>query len=623
MKRADFRALTDSRVVILDGATGTELMRQGLPPNACVEQWALEHPDGVVDLQRAYREAGSDIVYTCTFGANRFRLAEHGLASETSAMNEQLARLSRQAVGDGLVFGDLAPSGRFVAPLGDLPFEELVDAYKQQVTALLKGGVDGFAIETMMDIQTARAALLAVRETCDLPAMVSINLDDQGRALTGADLTTAVITLQSLGADAVGCNCSTGPADMIHHLRRAKPHARVPLLVKPNAGMPSTEDENRFDMGAEEFASFVPEMVRRGVNLIGGCCGTDPDYIRQIREKCQSLSPVGPKVASVCAMTSSRTSVFFGSDQPVHIIGERINPTGKQQLQAELRDRRYETVRQMAIEQIEHGAMVLDVNLGLSDIDEASAMVEAVTILSTLVASPLSIDTPDPEVAEAALRLYPGRALMNSVSAQPERLEKLLPVAAKYGAMLIVLPMAGAAMPGDCAERIEAAEQVLDAANGLGYTIDDVLIDGMAMAISADPGAARHTLDLIEWATRQRGAGTVVGLSNTSFGLPGRAWLNASFLAAAIGRGLTSAIANPADKMVMSAKYAADAWRGQDEMAMEYIRYFRAVLSHHEIIRRPKAPEPEPVLSPDGDIALPERPEESARQTLVRRMANP
>jgi 5-methyltetrahydrofolate--homocysteine methyltransferase len=312
--------------------------------------------------------------------------------------------------------------------------------------------------------------------------------------------------------------------------------------------------------------------------------------------------------------------VFLGPDQPVTIIGERINPTGKSEMQAELRSGRFELIRRQAIQQIEHGAAVLDVNVGLPGIDEAEAMVQAVTILSELVAAPLSIDTPDPEVAEAALRLYPGRALMNSISAQPERLEKLLPVAAKYGAMIVALPMAEGALPGDCPERIRAVETILAAAAEHDVGVRDVLVDGLAMSVTASPEAARQTLDMIAWATKTLQAATVVGLSNTSFGLPGRAWLNASFLSAAVGHGLTAAIANPGEKVVMAAKYAADAWRGQDQMAMQYIRYYRAVLSHHDIVRSPKAPKPEPVLPPDGDVQRPKHPEKHAGETLARRM---
>ncbi|MFW6171660.1 MAG: homocysteine S-methyltransferase family protein [Planctomycetota bacterium] len=623
MKRDEFRKLTDSRLVILDGATGTELLRAGMPTEACPEKWVLEHPDVLIDLQRAYAEAGSDIVYACTFGANRFRLRRYGIASDVVEMNQELVALSRKAVGNRLVFGDIAPSGTFVAPLGDVPFGEAVEVCRQQVRGLLKGGVDGFTVETMVDIQEARAAIIAIREMCDLPVMVSMTLDHSGRALVGADLLNAVIVLQALGADAVGCNCSTGPADLVPSIREAKSSAAVPLLAKPNAGMPIGEGKSiEFDIDADEFASYVPEFARRGVNLLGGCCGTNPEYIRKIRERAESCKVKPPKVEAVSALTSSRSTVFMGIDRPLTIIGERINPTGKKKLRAQLQEEKLDLVRKLAIEQTERGAALLDVNVGLADIDQVKMMRRAVETLSQLTAAPLCIDTTDPEVLEEALRVYPGRALVNSISAEKERLEINLPIAAKYGAMIIVLPMSQGCMPLDVPSRIKAAEQVLEAASSHGYRSEDVVIDAFMLAASSHPEAASQTLETIEWITREIGANSVIGLSNVSFGLPGREWLNASFLSMAVGRGLTSVIANPKDRLVMASKYTADALWGRDEYCMEYLRYYRAILQRHAVVHRGGPEEYQKMYADDNEVAIEtlENPEEVVEDALSRRV---
>lgn len=577
MNRKEFKELVCARVLTLDGATGTEMSKAGMPPGVCPELWALEHRDRFAAIQEAYFAAGSDIVYTCTFGANRLKLEEFGLSARAEELNRELAGISRAAAArtGGLVFGDLAPTGRLVEPFGDLPFETAVEIYTQQVRALLAGGADGFVIETMMDIQEARAALLAVRETCDLPALVSMTFGEDGRTLTGTDPVSALVTLQALGADAVGCNCSTGPASMLHFVKEMKPYATVPLLAKPNAGMPELVDGRTvFRMGPEEFASYAPEFVAAGANLLGGCCGTTPEHIRYSAAETRGLSPLPPRAAGVSAVSSARRTVFFGKGLPVAVIGERINPTGKKKLQAELREGKLNLVRQFAAEQASGGAALLDVNFGLSGIDERETMLRGVGLLSQLSDLPLCLDTTRPEVMEAALRLYPGRALVNSVSAERARLEKMLPVAAKYGAMFILLPLTDDGIPPTASGRREVAERILTEARAYGYGVADVVVDGLVMAVSADPGAAQETLATIDWAANDWGANTTIGASNVSFGLPDRKALNATFVAMAIARGLSLAIANPGDAELMRAKWAAEALFGRDAQLRNYVAKF-------------------------------------------------
>lgn len=575
MTRKEFQQRLAEQVLILDGATGTELQKRGMPLGVCPEQWVLDNPQVLVDIQRAYIAAGSGAVYTCTFGGNRLKLAEFGLAEKNREINAELARLSRKAAGQqALVAGDIAPTGRFVRPFGDLAFEDAVAVYREQVLGLLDGGVDFFVIETMLDIQEARAALLAVRETCDLPVCVSMTFDQAGRTLTGTDPVTALITLQSLGADAVGCNCSTGPADMIQVIAAMKPYAKVPLLAKPNAGLPKLLDgKTVFDMSPEEFGAFIGRFIETGVNLIGGCCGTSPAYIEQIRKHSSGLRPVAPCPRRFSAITSARTTSFAGPDIPMVVVGERINPTGKKKLQAELREGKTAEVRRFAAEQVAQGAGVLDVNVGMPGIDEKETMLKMVDLLSPVVDAPLCLDSSSADVLEAALRIYPGRALINSISGEQAKMERLLPVAAKYGAMFVLLPLDDSGVPETAEQRCAIVERVFAAAGQYGFTKNDIVVDGLVMTVSSDQKAAAETLKVISWCSTSFGCCTIVGLSNVSFGLPERGWVNAAFLAMAAASGLTMVIANPSSETLMRIKMASDVLTVRDKNSSGWIAY--------------------------------------------------
>ncbi len=315
MNRQEFAELTARRLLVLDGATGTELAKRGLPQGVAPELWVLEHPEAILDVQREYRRAGADIVYTCTFGGNRAKLAEYSAGDRVHEVNRDLAALSRQA-GAGLVFGDLAPTGLLVEPFGDLPFEECVEIYKEQIAGLLAGGVDGLVIETMLDAQEARAALLAARESCDLPVLVSLTFGEDGRTLTGADPLSALVTFQALGAAAFGCNCSTGPQAMLQIIQALKPYATVPLLAKPNAGLPVLRDGRTvFDLDPEAFARHAPDFAAAGVNLLGGCCGTTPEHIRRTAAAVAGCRPQPPRRRALAAVSSPRRTVLFGPDR--------------------------------------------------------------------------------------------------------------------------------------------------------------------------------------------------------------------------------------------------------------------------------------------------------------------
>lgn len=571
-----FHEYLKNKLLVLDGATGTQLQRRGMPAGVCPELWVAEHPGVIIDIQKSYVAAGSDILYTCTFGGNRSKLEEFGYKGSVPELNGRLARLSKQAAGpDCLVAGDLSSTGIFIEPFGELAFEECVDIFKEQVRGLLEGGVDLFVIETMLDIQEARAALLAVKESCRLPVCVSMTFDEGGRTLTGTDPVTALITLQSLGADAVGCNCSTGPAQMVEIISLMKPYARVPLLAKPNAGLPRLVDgATVFDMGEEEFAGYAEAFAQAGVSMLGGCCGTSPAYIRRLSEGLKGIKPLPAAFKPYSALTSPRKTVFFGRDLPVAVVGERINPTGKKKLQEELRQGMTGEVRRFAVEQAENGAHILDVNAGMPGIDEKKTMIELVGLLSGISEAPLCLDSSSPEVLEAALRLYPGRALINSISFESAKTERLLPIAAKYGAMFILLPLDDSGVPHRWEERRDIVLKLYDRAKGLGFGKNDIVVDGLVMAVSAGQEAALETLRLIEWCSREFDCPTIMGLSNVSFGLPERGWINTAFLAMAIGKGLTMAIANPSSEVLMSIKMACDVLTVRDRDSMSYISRF-------------------------------------------------
>jgi 5-methyltetrahydrofolate--homocysteine methyltransferase len=592
-KKSKIIKLLKKKILILDGAMGTELQTRGMPPGVCPEAWCSEHPEAIQEIHRAYAQAGADIVYTCTFGANRFKLREYGIEN-VHEINRTLAQSARAAVGKGtFIAGDIGPTGRFVEPFGDLPFEEAVSAFKEQVLGLLEGGVDLVVIETMMDIQEARAALIAVKECCDLFTMVTMTFEQDGRTLNGTDPVTALITLQSLGADAVGCNCSTGPDDMLSFIKAMKPYATVPLAAKPNAGLPRLlGGKTVFDMSAAEFAPYGRPLAEAGVNLMGGCCGTMPAHIAALRQASLTEQPMAPCRKGLAALSSSRRHRILDPMKPLCVVGERLNPTGKKALQQELLEGRMTLVRQIAREQEQQGADLLDVNVGVPGLDEVKTIRQIVNLLAAGTALPLVIDSPKVETIEAALRQYPGRALINSISGEKDKYEKLLPLAAKYGAMFILLPLTEGEIPETAEKRRSIIQAVCREARRYGLTKDDLVVDGLVMTVASNPRAAAETLKTVQWCTESLHCRTILGLSNVSFGMPERRWINATFLAMAQALGLTMAIVNPASEELMNTKRAGDVLMQKDRDAAAYIRHFA---------RTPQA-EPTEAAAPDRKV---------------------
>jgi len=625
MTKKDFRKLFNNRIVLLDGGMGTLLQEAGMPGGVCPEKWSSQNRDLVIDIQKSYIEAGSDIIYTPTFGANPIKLTEYALSGEAFELNRILAETScyiasgatsRPAGKKVLVAGDISSCGNLLEPFGSVGFEEAVENVKAQARGLLAGGVDLFVIETMMDLQEARAALIAIKELCDLPVMVTMTYEGN-RTLMGSDPVSALVTLQSLGADAVGCNCSGGPAEMVDLIRQMKPYAKVPLIAKPNAGKPRLENGRTvFDMDPESFASYAEALVEAGSNALGGCCGTTPEYIKKLKEAVTGLKPVKHERKPYSLVCSNRRTVEIHETLPFAVIGERLNPTGKKALKEALVNRDMDYVSDLAREQVEAGAVLLDVNAGVPGINEKETLASMVMAVCNAVDTPILVDTSNAEALEQALRIYPGRAVVNSVSGEKEKIEKILPLAQKYGAMFVLLPVDDNGVPETAEERIEIIKDVYKKAKKLGFTREDILVDGLVMTIASKPESAVETLKVISWCKKRFRANTTIGLSNVSFGLPSREQINSSFLSMAIACGLTTAILNPNNRQIMQNVKACDALAARDKSALAYIGLFSDQAGNPDKPAQPLPKGPKSIYEAviNGDAASAA---ELARQVLI------
>lgn len=590
MTREEFITLSKDHILYLDGATGSNLVKAGMPSGVCPEQWILEHQDVMLQLQKDYVQAGTNILYAPTFTANRVKLAEYHLEKNMTSMIRDLVDISKKAAESTpghpvYVAGDLTMTGEQLKPMGKMELETLIDIYKEQILCLVDAGADLLVVETMMSLAETRAALIAAKEVCDLPVIATLTFEADGRTLFGTDAKTAAIVLESLGASAIGANCSTGPAQMESIISEMVSHTRIPVIAKPNAGLPFLDENGTtcYNMEAEEFAEEMEVLVNAGATILGGCCGTTPEFIRQIHERFGTDAKVAAsrRPDGIRYLTSERITHSFGLDDGFFVVGERINPTGKKALQAQLREGSFEKVIQFAEEQEACGAKVLDINMGMSGIDEKASMLRALEEVSGVTNLPLSLDSSYVEVLEAALRNYPGRALVNSVSLETEKFEKLLPIVAKYGAMFILLPLSDAGLPKDIEEKKEIIHKIYDRALSLGMCKEDIVVDGLVATVGANPKAALETLETIRYC-KENGFATICGLSNISFAMPERSFVNTAFLTLAIQAGLTMAIANPSQELLMSCALAADLLLNKEEAALRYIEYAGGVRERRE-----------------------------------------
>ena len=590
MTREEFITLSKDHILYLDGATGSNLVKAGMPSGVCPEQWILEHQGVMLQLQKDYVQAGTNILYAPTFTANRVKLAEYHLEKNMTSMIRDLVAISKKAAESTpghpvYVAGDLTMTGEQLKPMGKMNLETLIDIYKEQILCLVDAGADLLVVETMMSLAETRAALIAAKEVCDLPVIATLTFEADGRTLFGTDAKTAAIVLESLGASAIGANCSTGPAQMESIISEMVSHTRIPVIAKPNAGLPFLDENGTtcYNMEAEEFAEEMEVLVNAGATILGGCCGTTPEFIRQIHERFGTDAKVAAsrRPDGIRYLTSERITHSFGLDDGFFVVGERINPTGKKALQAQLREGSFEKVIQFAEEQEACGAKVLDINMGMSGIDEKASMLRALEEVSGVTNLPLSLDSSYVEVLEAALRNYPGRALVNSVSLETEKFEKLLPIVAKYGAMFILLPLSDAGLPKDIEEKKEIIHKIYDRALSLGMCKEDIVVDGLVATVGANPKAALETLETIRYC-KENGFATICGLSNISFAMPERSFVNTAFLTLAIQAGLTMAIANPSQELLMSCALAADLLLNKEEAALRYIEYAGGVRERRE-----------------------------------------
>lgn len=590
MTREKFIDFTKDHIIYLDGATGSNLVKAGMPSGVCPEQWILEHREVMLQLQKEYVQAGTNILYAPTFTANRVKLAEYHLEKNMSSMIHDLVAISKEAAADTpghpvYVAGDITMTGEQLRPMGKMELEDLIAIYKEQILCLVDAGADLLVVETMMSLAETRAALIAAKEVCDLPVIATLTFEADGRTLFGTDAKTAAVVLESLGASAIGANCSTGPAQMEGIISDMVSVTTIPIIAKPNAGLPFLDENGTtcYNMEAEEFTEEMQVLVNVGATILGGCCGTTPEFIRQIHDHFGTEARVtaARRPEGIRYLTSERITHSFGLEDGFFVVGERINPTGKKALQAQLREGNFEKVIQFAEEQETCGAKVLDINMGMSGIDEKLCMLRALEEVSGVTNLPLSLDSSYVEVLEAALRNYPGRALVNSVSLETEKFEKLLPVVAKYGAMFILLPLSDAGLPKDIEEKKEIIHKIYDRALSLGMRKEDIVVDGLVATVGANPKAALETLETIRYC-KSNGFATICGLSNISFAMPERGFVNTAFLTLAIQSGLTMAIANPSQEMLMSCALATDLLLNKEEAALRYIEYAGGVKERRE-----------------------------------------
>jgi len=561
-------------LVFLDGGMGTLLQEQGLLPGEYPERWNLTHPDVVKQIQRNYFDAGSNVVNTNTFGANTLHFSASELDTVIKSALE-IARAAREcSTGQQPKFIalDIGPTGRLLKPYGDFDFEEAVAAFAETVRLGVKYGADLIMIETMNDSYETKAALLAAKENSSLPVFVSNAYGQDGKLMTGASPAAMVAMLEGMGADAIGVNCSLGPEQLSSVVSEYLRYASVPVLFKPNAGLPESRDEKAvFDMTPEKFAAQVTKEIGAGVRAVGGCCGTTPAYIKKLVQAAGDLSPQ-PVMPKHLTWASSYTHAVIFGDEPI-LIGERINPTGKKRLKQALLEQNLDYILGEGIRQQEKGVHILDVNVGLPGIDEAQMLKSAVCELQAIIDLPLQLDTSDMAAMELALRYYNGKAIINSVSGKEASMRAVFPLVKKYGGLVVALTLDENGIPATAEGRLVIARKIEKAAASYGIARENLLFDTLAMTVSADSAAAAVTLEALGRIRSEMGCHTSLGVSNVSFGLPDRDTVNSTFFAMALSRGLSAAIMNPDSVEMMRTYRAYRALCGMDDNCADYIAY--------------------------------------------------
>lgn len=570
----NIRDFIKNNIVYLDGGMGTLLQKSGLQPGELPERWNISHPEVIKEIHKSYYDSGSNIVNTNTFGANSLKFGTDELSEIIyhAVKNADEARKASLGNQEKFIALDVGPTGKLLKPLGDLDFEDAVKAFAEVISLGVKYGVDLITIETMNDSYETKAAVLAAKENSDLPIIVTNAYGENGRLMTGADPAVMAAMLEGMGVDAIGANCSLGPKQLMGVMDELLNYCSVPVAFKPNAGLPKSDGKvTYYDVDAEEFAQDIKLAVANGVRIVGGCCGTTPEYIKKVCELTRDIRPkeIEKKTYSVC--TSYNKAVFFG-EKPI-LIGERINPTGKKRFKQALLENDIGYILQEAVSQQAKGVHVLDVNVGLPGIDEAQMLTNSVCELQCVTDLPLQIDSSDPVAMESALRRYNGKAMINSVNGKEENLNAIFPLVKKYGGFVVALTLDEKGIPSTVDGRMKIARKILLTAALYGINKKDIIFDPLAMTVSADKMSAVTTLETVKKITEQLGCNTSLGVSNVSFGLPSRDLVNAAFFTTAMENGLSAAIMNPYSERMMEAYYSFNVVKGLDENCMNFINF--------------------------------------------------
>ena len=570
----NLRDFIKNNIVYLDGGMGTLLQKSGLQPGELPERWNISHPEVIKEIHKSYYDSGSNIVNTNTFGANSLKFGTDELSEIIyhAVKNADEARKASSGKQEKFIALDVGPTGKLLKPLGDLDFEDAVKAFAEVISLGVKYGVDLITIETMNDSYETKAAVLAAKENSDLPIIVTNAYGENGRLMTGADPAVMAAMLEGMGVDAIGANCSLGPKQLMGVMDELLKYCSVPVAFKPNAGLPKSDGKvTYYDVDAEEFAQDIKLAVANGVRIVGGCCGTTPEYIKKVCELTRDMRPkeIEKKTYSVC--TSYNKAVFFG-EKPI-LIGERINPTGKKRFKQALLENDIGYILQEAVNQQAKGVHVLDVNVGLPGIDEAQMLTNSVCELQCVTDLPLQIDSSDPVAMEGALRRYNGKAMINSVNGKEENLNAIFPLVKKYGGFVVALTLDEKGIPSTVDGRMKIARKILLTAALYGINKKDIIFDPLAMTVSADKTSAITTLETVKKITEQLGCNTSLGVSNVSFGLPSRDLVNAAFFTTAMENGLSAAIMNPYSERMMEAYYSFNVVKGLDENCMDFINF--------------------------------------------------
>ncbi len=570
----NIRDFIKNNIVYLDGGMGTLLQKSGLQPGELPEHWNISHPEVIREIHKNYYDSGSNVVNTNTFGANtlKFSIDELDEIICHAVKNADEARKASSGEQEKFIALDVGPTGKLLKPLGDLDFEDAVKIFAETIRLGVKYGVDLITIETMNDSYETKAAVLAAKENSDLPIIVTNAYGENGRLMTGANPAVMAAMLEGMGVDAIGANCSLGPKQLMDVMDELLKYCSVPVAFKPNAGLPKSDGKvTYYDVDADEFAQDIKLSVENGVRIVGGCCGTTPEYIKKVCELTRGMKPkeIEKKTYSVC--TSYNKAVFFG-EKPI-LIGERINPTGKKRFKQALLENDIGYILQEAVNQQAKGVHVLDVNVGLPGIDEAQMLTTSVCELQCVTDLPLQIDSSDPVAMESALRRYNGKAMINSVNGKEENMNAIFPLVKKYGGFVVALTLDEKGIPSTVEGRMKIARKILLTAALYGINKKDIIFDPLAMTVSADKMSAVTTLETVKKITEQLGCNTSLGVSNVSFGLPSRELVNAAFFTTAMENGLSAAIMNPYSARMMEAYYSFNVVKGLDDNCMDFINF--------------------------------------------------